>query len=360
MNIRIVKMLVVTVSFLFPNLFTQAQVSITSEQNLPIIGDKVYLQTVTGVQSGTDGANVLWDFSDCDFLKKEKLVRFALDSLGFKSSAPGLRKFYLRSGDTLFIRAYQSNMETMTYSHPPVVMAYPFSYGDSISSSFQGKGIFCGKYHVSHDGVSTVKADALGAVLLPDNKLLTDVLRIHSMTTKRVLLEGMEPNLIDSAKAKVEVVEDFYWYANGCRYPILEYHIGTSFDNGAKVASDTTAYCCLPDSVMDKAKSYISDNYWKFKTSAEPVGNSKIDNLIKYDLSQENNILRLSYSTTIKGTVSFVIASTMGMVYQSKAYVCQPDAECQVEFNCNGYQPGGYVVYISINGVVTSEKFQVK
>lgn len=357
------KKLVAIVFLIFPIFVAQAQVSITSEQNLPIVGDKLYLHAVDGVYGGSNGVNVLWDFSDCEIHDKTTVKRYATDSLGYRSIEPGMRKFYFTSGDTLFLRAYHSSMESLQYAHPQVVMIYPFSYGDSISCPFSGKGTFYETYKLSHDGTKKVMADAIGNILLPENRMLRDVLRVHSLSLVNKWQEGLDPNLVDTAKAKQEVIEEYFWFVKGCRYPVFEYHIGTSYSDGVQVASESAGYCFLPDSVMSMTVPLVGEtalNHKKLDSSSGTSGNGKVENLIDYTMSQSDGVLRLSYSTKTDATVTFVIASTMGMVYQSKTCNSTPGVEHQVVFNCSGYKTGGYIVYINVNGVVTSEKFQIK
>ncbi len=343
--------------------FVLAQITLLEQVNKPVIGDRIDRHIVTGLYSGDRGDNVLWDFSDAIISDDIFPIRFSFDSIGFKSVEFGIRNYYLQRDDTMLIHAYQSSLEYMYYTQPPIFITYPFCYGDSIASSFSGKGNYCNTYNLSHTGMRIVMADAKGNILLPDQRVLTDVLRVHTFTLNNILLEGLESNLIDSAKAKQELIENYSWYVRGCRYPVFEYSIKTSYNKETQVASTYSSYCYLPDSVIDKSMSFeealhkgISDI--KSSTYANNHGEKMLP--IDYHMLQSDNTIQLSYSTTTNAMVTFIIASNMGMIYQNKSFHCEGGETYETTFNCNGYRPGGYILYINVNGIVSSEKFQVK
>lgn len=345
-------------------LFSQiatAQFILTEENNKPLIGDKIERNEVTGLYCDGYGENVIWDFTDCDVLENVFPLRFSFDSLAFKSLESGLRKSYRQVGDSLQVYAYRSNVESVNYTRPQLVLSYPFGFGDSISSSFEGKGTFGDIYDLSQYGTKTIVADAQGSILLPNNRALTNILRVHSITFRNVLLEGLAPNLIDSAKVKQEVEDEYFWYVKGCRYPVFEYHIGTSYSDGNQIASLIKAYGYLPDSVMSKTVS-ASEIVWE--SDRKPQSDKELIDAtifpIDYKISQTGNVLKLSFTSFVITTVTFVIASTMGVIYQNKTLHCGCGDIGELIFECNGYQSGSYILYVNVNGKVKSEKFQIK
>lgn len=320
-----------------------AQVTLSQESNKPIVGDKVERHKVTGLCCGAQGDGVLWDFSCCDFLEDTSPISIFSDSLGFVSSEMGNQNFYILSGDSILKRASRSRLETMNYQKPQIVMTYPFCYGDSISSAFYGKGKFCDLYQLSHFGIKTIIADARGCILLPNNKILRDVLRIHSVISNNILLEGMDSNLVDTATAKQEVTEEYFWYIEGCRYPVFEYQISTSYGNGLQVGSQSESYCCLPSTFIE---------------NAAPLDEAILP--VDYQILQKGNCVQVSCSTSMDATIRLLIASTMGVIYQSKTYSCKTGENYTAIFDCTGYPSGGYILYVSVNGIVKNEKFQLK
>lgn len=124
---------------------------------------------------------------------------------------------------------------------------------------------------------------------------------MHIITTKDVLLEGLNSNFTDSATAKTEVSEEYLWFVKGCRYPIFEHYITT-----------------------------------------------------------KDKIVYISYDTFINTNVNFIVANTTGMVYQNKTFHCSKGEMYNITFNFSGYQPGEYIIHINVNGKVENEKVQIK
>lgn len=153
----------------------------------------------------------------------------------------------------------------------------------------------------------------------------------------------MDANLVDTATTKQELAEDYLWYAKGCRYPIFEYHIRTSYGNGKKIGTQSAAYCYLPNNLMD--------NVVSLKETRSPVD---------YKVSQMGCSILISYSTKNDATINFIIANTMGVVYQNKTYSGKAGEDHNISFNCYAYPSGEYILYVNVNGIVNSEKFHLK
>ncbi|UKK72564.1 hypothetical protein L6467_01545 [Segatella bryantii] len=340
---------------------SKAQLVLTESTNKQIAGDKVVYNLVEDIFHGAMGEDVVWDFSNCNILDNTYPIYFKSDSIGIKSIEPGLQKYHIQVGDTLFMRAYRTSLETMNYTLPIISMCYPFSYGDSITSQFTGKGKYCESYDKSQHGTKMIVGDAKGRIILPNNSVLNDVLRVHSVTYSDVALEGLEPNLVDTAKTKQVLIDKYDWYVKGYRYPVFEYRISTSYNDGLQVASKTESYCSLPDSVMQLAKS-IDEKGQHCEEYFKVANDSLIQDEFPmiYQKALVDNMLSLAYKTTIKATVTFVVASTTGIIYQNKTCNCEAGEMYETSFNCNGYKPGGYILYINVNGKISSEKFQVK
>lgn len=347
---------------LLMNIYTAfAQVALTESCNKPIIGDKVKRQLVDGICCDGCGDDIVWDFSGCTIKDETFPIRFSMDSSSFKSSEPGLRKYYIQSGDTLLVRGYQSSYVNMNYTVPLIEITYPFNHGDSISSLFSGRGKYCNSYNISHNGTRIVMADAKGSILLPNNMILKDVERIHKITLNNILIEGLEQNLVDTATTKQEMVEEYYWYVKHCRYPIFEYRKSSSYNKGTVIGSQTESYCYLPDSVINKAISYADYILNKNQHSRQTEKLSEnSDNAIDYKLSQTGNIIQLSYSTTVNTKVTFIIAGITGIIYLNNTKSCKPGERYSITFDCNGFRPGEYIIYINLNGIVNSETIQIK
>ena len=348
--------------FSLSTLSTLAQITITVKNNKPKMGDKIERYAIEGMSCDGKGENVLWNFSDCNILDTRIIIKFKTDTLGYKSVEPGLYKHYIQEGNQIWMYAYKSSLATLNYSKPQITIIYPLHYGDSISSPFSGQGLFCNTYKLTHHGNKTIKADATGKIILPDKSLLSDVLRLHIITTKDVLLEGLNSNFTDSATAKTEVSEEYLWFVKGCRYPIFEHYINTSYGKGKVVASTTDSYCYLPDSILERAIPYDTWylNKETYLSDSSTNNQDNISNYINYHITTKDKVVYISYDTFINTNVNFIVANTTGMVYQNKTFHCSKGDMYNITFNFSGYQPGEYIIHINVNGKVENEKVLIK
>ena len=223
-----------SVAFLFLLFVMQnlaAQIILTRESNSPVVDDRIVRHAISELCSEGKGKNCVWDFSDNVVQEEVSPIHFSKDTSGFKSLEPGNCRYYKDIGDSIWIYGYRSKLETMSYSSPQLFMTYSLCYGDSIFTIFSGEGKFCEDYTLSHNGSKIIMADAWGSILLPGSRALPNVLRVHTIVSKNVLLEGLAPNLSDTAKAKQEIEENFLWFMKGCRYPVFEHRMGTSFSD---------------------------------------------------------------------------------------------------------------------------------
>lgn len=341
---------------------SKAQLPITRESNIPLAGDRIAYKLVDGTISEFKGDSVLWDFSNLHIGKRCKPIRFATDTLSIRSVEPGVRRFYHVKEDAILLRGVQSTLDSIIYSESQVVMKYPFNYGDSISSSFCGQGKYCETYNMTEYGTLTVVADARGRILLPNGMELTNVLQLHCILRKTQQFENHGSAQADTTAIKQEINETFYWYSPYCRYPVFAHQTYTCYADNTPVSSQSQAFCYLPDSVMEKL---ICDDIKKceraysHRETSFVEGKGNVEDIpFSYHVQQSGNVVKLnSFRSSIDTNVRFIVASTMGVTYQAKNINCQLGKTYELTFDCAGYPPGNYLIYINANGIVVSEKF---
>lgn len=91
-------------------------------------------------------------------------------------------------------------------------MKYPFSYGDKYTDAFTGVAMFNENYRIDFTGKYTSTADAYGTLLMPNNLILENVMRVKSVKT------GIQVN--PCGHVKINIVR-YAWYAEGYRYPVM-------------------------------------------------------------------------------------------------------------------------------------------
>lgn len=330
-----------------------AQHSITSVINLPQAGDRLTLQEVTGISPGPSGENATWDFSHYEVVRNDLPRHFVMDSLGYIRKEIGQYEYYSVSGDSVLLRASRTSKEMMRYWQPMLFMRYPMHYGDSIKGIFRGDGAYCKRYHLHREGDRVVKADAWGCILLPGDRKIKNVTRLHSTTTYETLMSGMDAQRGDTATARHEVIENYWWYAEGCRHPVFEYAKHTSYSAGQAVGRVSTAYCVSIDGTLDTLIQADSE--------ASPSAEENPEGLpIHYTLSQEGNVLHLLYTIDTTANVTFRIATPSGMLIRRESHECPGGIQNNITFDCTGFRAGSYILHIEVDGQLVSEKFNVK
>jgi len=247
--------------------FTKAQHTLTREANRPRIGDILLTQEVEYGDPGKSGKDIVWNFSKLIPVEKQKgLVTKSLDQIRpgeditnylqmitssevqvsylagdsgqvMRGLEPGFIYSYNIDGDSLSIVKQEWPSTRMEFSLPQVLLAYPFTYKDRITSYYSGYGVYCERLGVKLVGSIETEADGYGTLILPGNDTIQNVLRVKIVKTE---LEEKEASyekkngkewkikgdsieaLLKLYKKELPTTEIVCWYAKGYRYPILE------------------------------------------------------------------------------------------------------------------------------------------
>ena len=65
--------------------------------------------------------------------------------------------------------------------------------------------------------------------------------------------------------------------------------------------------------------------------------------------------ITISYDLLTDATVTALVCSTSGVVYRLQSQTGQTGDHCQMKILCNGLRRGQYVLYMNVNGQVTSQ-----
>ncbi len=262
-----------------------SQTVLESKLNRPRSGDNLWKQEVRFKDPGRSGKNVLWDFSalepvvhqenkqigsfdgvdwtkPVDISMYVKVVDETHRKVTFFDSDPGIVSAldngaiyrYNDRGDSILIWEYETPSTRISYDRPQTWMKFPFAYGDSFSSHYNGEGTLYEQTGMISSGILAVEADAYGMMILPDKDTLENVLRVRILQTHidermpvGVLKEKMEiqenslagkttekeadpVKAFELTLAKATASEDkkplytetIRWYATGYRYPVFE------------------------------------------------------------------------------------------------------------------------------------------
>ena len=193
---------------------TKAQYVITNQANRPRPGDVLLQQEIEYQDPGKSGKYIVWDFSKLTPVEKKKgLVTKSLDQIQpgeditkylqiitssevqvsylaadsggmMRGLEPGFINSYNIAGDSLSIGNWENPSTRMEFSLPQVLLSYPFTYKDQITSYYCGYGVYCDRLGVKLVGSIDTEADGYGALILPGNDTIQNVLRIKTVKTE--------------------------------------------------------------------------------------------------------------------------------------------------------------------------------
>ena len=329
--------------------------TIHHNNHAPIPGHYIERLSVNRLAIGNAGDSVVWDFSNIEIVADTFPQHYVTRENGYRCKEIDKTSLFHVNNDSTLLCAYRSRLDNVVFDLPQLTMTYPLSYGDSASAPFSAKGKYCGIYDIRINGIRKIKADACGKIILAEDITLDNVLRVHSTTTKNILLDGRDLNGKNEAESKQEISEEYFWYIENCRYPIFEYTISSSFHEGKLIATKNHALCNLPDSLFEQLD-ILNDSIGASKESL----NTKDVPPIEYKLAQDGNIIKILYTSSADVDIMFIIANTNGILCQQQHCKATLGQSTEVTFNCTGYSPGSYIMYINVGGKVLSETFYIK
>ena len=280
----------------------------------------------------------------------------------------------------------------MEYDQPELLLSLPLVYGSRYDGQFHGTSAYCEKVFSRTFGTYQVEVDGTGSMLLPTGGTLRHIFRVHAtkLTSARffpeVQRERMLKTFVDSIRFPADSIRlgvaldtlvmetnTYRWYAEGYRYPILEV-ISTGF-KGEKPWT-TEAYYCSPE---EQEQLDDSDNELLRRELASNNGNGTgtpsdgtaedgdgtgkngnsgngTGNLLKdLNVSVNNNTITIEYTLLQDATVTALVCSVSGIVYRQQSQTGQAGDYSLMSIRCDGLHRGQYVLYLNVNGQVTSQ-----
>lgn len=350
---------------------SHAQMCITAGQS-PRHDDTVERYQTIAFTPGTRGQSKTWDYSNLDKDKTRPMRYWQSDTLGtLACKTSGLLRYFRASGDSLLNFGYETNRLKVALDQPGLALRYPFSYGDSISSSYQGRGDLYDHTHARVFGTLSVTADAEGTLITPDGDTLRHVLRLH---THRV--QGTHPNRYEqpfspdsipwflSADNDAADIDTYQWYSQEYRYPIME----LTTVNGSNGMQTSIAYYSPPSS-MEKQE--VPETMQLSIKQQDPQGTSnpktREDNDMLADLIEDRKISRqaegtLDISYTINKATELAVGlyTSDGKAVWTVPAKSMPSGTYSQEVTVSGLQPGVYLVRFTSKGASVTDKITLK
>ncbi|MBN2212958.1 MAG: T9SS type A sorting domain-containing protein [Bacteroidales bacterium] len=254
------------------------------------------MQLCKYVLPGDDGENIIWDFSGIEktnaFTGFVKSSYHSVNSQIFPQANTELQefnnRFYFRIADNRIEQvgyASKDNTVVTAFDKPFVKMVYPFTMGDHF------EGIYGGLYKTGTQssvirGNYLVEADAYGTLILPENFIVANTLRVKTMKNYTYQINGSD-HLFE--------ITTYRWYCDWYRYPLLVLTRITSTVNNSTSVINQAAYnnqLSIPATTISKR--ILGDRL--FEVYPNPT----------------NRLLRICYSVKDGGRVSFVLYNLSG------------------------------------------------
>ena len=354
-----------------------------------VVVDKITKQTVdyAVVADKAKTQDAVWDFSHDELDGKDFRQTFFLwcDSTGthVNISEKGTRACHDLQGDTLFINGYHNSLTRMEYDEGEAWLRFPMAEGDSLTGFFHGRGTYCDKLAMRTYGRYRTKAERLGTMLLPDGDTLRNVLHLKTVRISAARYypiekrDSLRPATADSLRlwlttdtaATRTVVAR--WYAPSCQYPVLETR---ALFHGTESAPYFTLALYYPPSVQaEQQRSAASHNSLErmfvagnmADIGAVPDGNggkgeSAVDgtdgnqSIRNVAVRVNGQTVTVSYELTEDATVKAMVCNVAGMVLRQESQSGVAGTNNEMAINCVGLRHGQYVLYLNVNGQVTS------
>ncbi|MBN2486934.1 MAG: T9SS type A sorting domain-containing protein [Bacteroidales bacterium] len=219
-----------------------AQPTLTSETHALLPGADNPMTLCKYVVPGMAGPNVVWDFSKLETTEKfSGHVKMVLADKNFSEANIELEEF----GTSFFFESdehtvnqvgYRSkdHKTVVRYEMPFVKMVFPFSYGESHLCRFSGEYTYNGQFLADVTGTGEIDADAWGTIILPNNSVYENTVRVKSVKTYTL-------NYSATSKQTVEVTT-YRWYNSFHRYPLLVLTEYTTTQGNTSVTNYQSAY----------------------------------------------------------------------------------------------------------------------
>lgn len=317
--------------------------------------DSLHRSRIRYFSPGKGGMNRIWDFSKKLGSKESSQVMFIKDSTGVVSVVESGRiSYYRTTPDTLVLFGSESSLDKREFVMQKTSKKFPLEYGDSLCMPFRCNGMYCGNHPFREEGMTTVKVDAIGSIVLAENDTIRDVRRVHTIDAYSICMD-LDSAALDTAKLTQIIDERYEWYLPESQYPIIEDVTSTTYFNMDVIGTTKYAYCNL---LENQAECYVTSD--DDDEADEQEGFSDEDqqapDIIHYEIETHGKNIHIIYDLDAEATITTIVADHTAMLCKSSQWTQKAGQGYSVQIDCNGLRPGIYILYINVNGKVYSEK----
>lgn len=341
--------------------------------NLPLNGfradDSLEKQEYSATQFDIAGQDGVWSLENVETVSKPFVTSYICTGDTLIQTERGNRNLFTLQGQQ-FVGS-ENNQTVITYDLPEMWLHFPMTCGDSIGGYFSGKGKYCDRLFLRRYGTYMTKADAKGAIVLPDGNTLGNVIRLHTVryvcsvsapidTLKHDIPAFTVDSIVRNMSVDPDITrEDVYrWYSEGYRYPVIEV---TETSKGEDIISREVV-CCLP-SVQEQLAFDEGNREIRQRVDTHPEDDLKeSDANLVYEVEESggNGTIEVSYRLASPAHVRSVLADIRGFVIRKSEEFCEAGKDYRISFSTNGLRRGQYVFRIGTENEHYSEKFDIR
>lgn len=336
-----------------------AQNILTVETNAMRNSDRFACQSMGFSNPGNQGKDVSWDFSYIDNLNIKYDIHYKIDSLNRIHQYFGQdRVSFVLNDDTLKQYMFENRLTKVKYLKKKMALRYPLEYGDSISSDFEGYGLYCGNHFIKVKGQVLTQADGEGRLILSDRDTLYNTLRVYTITTTSMAMD-IDYAEIDSTKLQQEIEEKYEWYCKGFRYPLYTIVQKTSYTNLEQVGSTQYAYRLLPE-IFDNLNDATNDSIQKESAHNVIQNCDPAQDIFHYEIKKGDGRLLIYYTVDADASVRILLSNSQGILFWQKPYTIMGGNSGIITVSTSNLRAGQYALYINVNGKITSKTINIK
>ena len=319
--------------------------SLTFDNNSYRANDSIVKKRVAYKDAGSKGRALNWDFGTLQEEDEAYPVHYFIPDSSKLNIVCGkehrTRYYFKQHNDSLWALGYENATTLMKYTKPELRMRFPFTYGDTLRSSFVGIGEYCHRLPLQVAGNILIVADAEGKLILPDI-VIEKALRVH---TSRHYTETGRDSLTMN-------VDTYSWYAPKSRYPVFESVRTQETKNERDTVLFTTSFYYPPIAQqLQTEEEIIVDSL----ANADPETATDVFTEAQFTPNPVRSNLLLTYKLTRPAKVWFTVHSGGGI----------PLCQTYPEYLTEGYHTttvpmsslvtGTYTLYVHVDDMILTE-----
>ncbi len=351
-------------------LFAESYV-LTRECNMPRDGDEFVMQRVEFVEPGDSCSGCIWDFSTIVTVNPDYRIRYSTSgdsAIAIKENRTTYN--YRMQGDSLMWTGYENRLTLMRDSVAAVALRFPFGLGHKLEQDFYFKGTYSQTKEIAARGRSTVTADAMGIIYLPEGDTLRNVLRVKRVYDSRVKIfrHGDSTAIEELNDSLLRHIETAYlWYAEGYRYPVVQTLEHSYRDGDKELSRFRSAFICSPSeqtfSGRDDANATVRARIHTDinKSDSEGENTNETDNN-KTEISLYNSGTEVTVTVSgeyIDSEIAMILTDVAGRVFDSIPRQRATDIYVQT-VSISSLPDGDYLLYIQVDTDTYIRKFSKK